>query len=195
MRTTGPAAPRRRGTVAYCNCFRAGAQAGKAAAIAVVALVDSGTVGSATLPVTFGSAAYGLLVLGAGLDHRRQLDRTSATLEPDVLALGRVQELLPQASGRRVRRVLADRLVVVPGERCPARVDDLPVRRDVGGQAPGLGAVQVVPVDQDRALCASITAGGVAVGRVEVAVGLQRLEEGDARLMLVSEPPLLSAAA
>src|SRR4029077_1672509 len=103
------------------------------------------------------------LVRRPGLGHCAELDRACPTLEPDVLTLDRVEELLPEASGRRMRGVLAHGLVIEPAERDALRVDDLPVRR--AGQTPGAGGVQVVPVESDRTRGRDHR-GCVAVGRI-----------------------------
>ena len=120
------------------------------------------------------------LVNGSIRDHCLKLRRASVALEPDVLALGGVQELLPKACGRRVRRGLADRLIVERRIRCAAWINDLPL--GARGQAPGAGNIQIVPVDHDRALTSLDQTRRVAVGAVEVAQALELLEEGDPRL-------------
>src|SRR6185437_1234642 len=117
----------------------------------------------------------GLLVLRARGDQGRQLDRPGAALEEQVLALSGEQVLLPQPGGGRVRRGLADRLVVVGRVVRVGRDDDLQVLvlgADLGGQ-------QVIPPDEDRGL-AALHRRGAAGDRDEVAGLLELLEEGDA---------------
>src|SRR5438309_2437315 len=62
----------------------------------------------------------------AGSRHRCLADGTSATLEPEVLALVGVEKFLPQPRGRGVRSVLVDGLVVVAADDCVGRHKDLP---------------------------------------------------------------------
>src|SRR5665213_445691 len=54
-------------------------------------------------------------------DHSGQLDRTGVALKEQILSDRRVQVLLPEASGRRVRGVLGDRLGVVRRNRSVRR--------------------------------------------------------------------------
>ena len=114
----------------------------------------------------------GGLVDRAGLHHRGQLDRAGVALQPDVLTLGRVQELLPQTRRRGVRGVLADRLVVVLAQR-RARRDRRPStwrstagprRRRRSGKSQLITIGHWPGLDQARR---------VAVGGVEVAQRLQ----------------------
>ena len=121
-----------------------------------------------------GQGAPQLGVDGAGLGHRVTADRTGATLEPEVLALVAVEELLPQAGGGRVRRVGVDRLEVVAGDDGLRRDDGLP-----GGDVGRGGSAEVVPVDDDGRL-AGLDGGGVGVDGEEVAGVLQVAEEVDA---------------
>src|SRR3954454_5707758 len=67
-----------------------------------------------------------LLVDGAGLHHRIGADRSGTALEPEVLTLVRVEELLPQPGRRRVRSIGVDRLEVVAGDQGLLRHEDLP---------------------------------------------------------------------
>src|SRR5919112_5637579 len=115
------------------------------------------------------------LVDRPGLVHGVGPHRPRAALEPQVLALVGEEELLPQAGGRRVRRVLADGLHVVGADHGVRRDHGLPGRR-LGR----LRDVQVVPVDDHRGL-PGLDGGRGRVHRQEVAGRLQFLEELHAR--------------
>ena len=93
-----------------------------AAALSLCACVSSTGV-----PVTGGRAADRRLVDRAGLRHGVGAHRAGAALEPQVLALVGVEELLPQPRGGRVRGVLVDGLDVVAAEDRVLRHDGLPV--------------------------------------------------------------------
>src|SRR6185503_3208336 len=109
--------------------------------------------------------------------HRVEADRPGQALEPDVLALVAVEELLPQAGGSRVRRELADRLAVEAAEDAVAGDVDLPLDAGLleGVRQP---RVDVVPVDGQRGLTA-LHRGRRDLDRVEVAGVLDLLEEVD----------------
>src|SRR5437879_5780763 len=77
--------------------------------------------------------------------------RAGVSLEPEVLALGAVEVLLPQPGGGRVRGVLVDGLRVVLGELAVRGDGDLPVDA-LGLELVGVSGVEVVPVDADRCL-------------------------------------------
>ena len=91
------------------------------------------------------------LVDGAVFLHGIEQHRVGAALEPQVLGVGGVQVLLPQAGGGRVRRVLVDGLVVV--------ADDLGLREGL-----------VLPVH--ALVLELLLVGGLVVGPVEDHAGL-----------------------
>ena len=124
-----------------------------------------------------GRAPYAALSIVPALTMASLADRPGAALEPEVLALVGVQELLPQPGGGRVRGVLVDGLDVVAADRRVRRDDDLPV--DLALELGALGDVEVVPVDDDRRL-AGLDGRGRRVDRQEVAGLLELLEEVDA---------------
>ena len=74
-----------------------------------------------------GRAAASSCVDRAGLGHGLHADRACAALQPQVLHLVAVEELLPQARSGRVRGVHVDGLVVVAGVTGAGEDDDLPV--------------------------------------------------------------------
>ena len=81
-----------------------------------------------TAPVTSGSLAS--CSAGTAFVRNEILvpDRVAVALQPEVLALVGVQELLPELGGVRMRRVGADRLDVDAGEPDRLRDDDLDLR-------------------------------------------------------------------
>src|SRR5450755_1314473 len=116
------------------------------------------------------------LVDRVAAEQRGQFDRPGLAREPQVLARGRVEVLLPQPGRGRVRRGLADGLVVVGGVVAVRRDHDLEPR----DARAGLGGQQVVPPDQDRRL-AAVHGGRAGRDRDEVADLVQLLEVGHAR--------------
>src|SRR5690606_16499672 len=125
----------------------------------------------------------GRLVDGAVLLHHGHEYGPGEALQVEVLALGAVEELHPEAGRRRVRGVLGGGLRVHLEALAVGRHVDLPVEA-LGGQLRGVGGVVVVPVDADRGL-ALLDRGRGGLDGVEVADVLQLLEEVDAGLDVV----------
>ena len=148
-----------------------------------LALLCWASVGKDGRPGDLGQLGGRGLVERAGLLHGGHQGRAGVSLEPEVLALGAVEVLLPQAGGGRVRGVLVDGLRVVLGELAVGRDRDLPVEA-LALELVGVAGVEVVPVDADRRL-ALLDGGGVdSTGRV-VAGLLQLGEEVEAGLDVV----------
>ena len=101
---------------------------GQSAATTAWAAVNWAWVGKLVTPAGAAGKAASAFALARWFDDEvGQLDRTSLALEPQVLAGGRVEVLLPEACSRRVRSALVDRLVVVRRVRGVGRDHDLPV--------------------------------------------------------------------
>src|SRR6266702_1924081 len=111
--------------------------------------------------------------------HDRLADRTCAAFQPEVLAFVRVEVLLPEPRGGRVRSLLVDRLAVVAADDGVARHEDLP-RRHVLAVRRG----QVVPLEQHGGL-ARLDRGGGTDHRYVVALLLELVEEVDAVLDVI----------
>ena len=119
-----------------------------------------------------------LLVGGSRRDHGLEPDRPREPLQPDVLALVGIQELLPEPRRGRVRRVLVDRLHVEGADDGVVGHDGLPV--PLALERGALPDVQVLPVDHHRGL-AGRDRRRRRVDREEVPGSLQLAEELDAR--------------
>src|SRR6266571_4858916 len=103
--------------------------------------------------------------------HRRLAHRPRSSLQPQILALVRVQVLLPEPSRGRMRCLLVDRLRVVAADRGVRRYEDLPA-----GNVLPMGRGQVVPLEQHGSL-PGFDGCGRADGRYEITLHLQLVEE------------------